>query len=1213
MKAESAKQLELLNHKLQSETTQRQRAEETIRKTRDYLEKLFNYANAPIIVWDTEAKITRFNHAFEHLTGYAADKVIGQKLQMLFPDASRDESLSKIASTLSGEHWESVDIPILCKDGSIRIALWNSANIHAKDGTTVIATIAQGQDITERKRAEKALRVNEERFRDIALSMADWIWEVDKNGVYTHCSERVEDILGYRPDEIMGKTPFDLMAQDEAKKAREIFSKMARKKEPIAELVNWNISKEGRPVCLLTNGIPILAEEGNLKGYRGVNKDVTESKLAEKALRESEERYRALFEGSAEGILVADVETKELKYTNPALCRMLGYTEEELKQMSVVDLHPKDDLDGVISEFEAQARGEKTLAPGIPCLRKDGTTIYVDINTTKVLIDGRECNVGFFTDITEHKQAQQRIKHLNAVLRSIRNVNRLITKEKDPDRLIQGVCENLVQTRGYHNAWIALFNESGHLLQSAGPGLGKEFLSMVELWKHGKLTRCAQNALTRTAVQVIRDPLATCDCPLAKGYAGRAAMNVRLEHAETIYGMLTVSIPQESASDQEEQGLLQEVAGDIAFALYSIELVKERQRAEQALKESEERYRTQFEEALDAIFIADAETGILIDCNHAASELVGRAKSELVGKHQRILHPPEEVEGELSRTFKEHLKEKQGQALETQVITKNGEIRDVSIKANILKLKNKKVLHGVFRDITDCKRAEEALRQEQDKVQHYLDVAATMFVVIDRDEKITLLNRKGCEILGVQEEEVIGKNWFDNFVPERMTEEIRSVFQQLIHGQVEPVEYHENLVLTESGDEKSIAWHNTVLKDQAGIISAILSSGEDITDKKRLKSQLRQAQKLEAIGTLAGGIAHDFNNILTPIIVQTELALLNVEDDRDLRFNLDEVLKAGHRAKDLVKQILAFSRQTEQQRILLQLSPIVKEVLKLLRSSLPTTIEIRKDIKTDSGRVLADPTHIHQILMNLCTNAAHAMRKRGGVLEVSLADMELDGDAAAKHPDLKSGPYARLTVSDSGRGIDPEVVKRIFDPFFTTKDRSEGTGMGLAVVHGIVKNYGGAITVDSEPEKGTTFHVYFPRAEEEEVAPGVEPAAPPPTGNERILLVDDEKIVVDPLKLMLERLGYQVVARTNSIEALEAFRAEPDSFDLVITDQTMPNMTGKELAQELTRIRPDIPTVLCTGLSEQITEEEAIDISEYVMKPVVTAEMAKTIRKALDG
>ena len=383
--------------------------------------------------------------------------------------------------------------------------------------------------------------------------------------------------------------------------------------------------------------------------------------------------------------------------------------------------------------------------------------------------------------------------------------------------------------------------------------------------------------------------------------------------------------------------------------------------------------------------------------------------------------------------------------------------------------------------------------------------------------------------------------------------------------------------------------------------------------RKQLEAQIRQAHKMESMGILAGGITHEFNNIIGIIIGNTEIALYDIMQGYSPQAKLEEVLKACLRAEEVVKQILTFSRQGEQEKRPLQVSLVVKEALRLLQATLPTTIDIRKNIESQSGTVMADPTQIQQVLMNLCTNAAHAMRENRGVLGVSLADVDIDADHAAPYPDLHPGPYVKLTVSDTGHGIEPELLERIFDPYFTTKRPDEGSGMGLAVVHGIVKSHGGMITVESKVGEGTTFHIFFPGVERE-VTFRTEPPEHFLMGNERVLFVDDEQAMADTGKQMLEALGYKVAAETSGTEALEVFRAHPDKFDLVITDQTMPDVTGEMLAEELMRIRPDIPIILCTGYSEIMTEEKAkaMGIREFVMKPIVTRNIAETIRSVLD-
>ncbi len=384
-------------------------------------------------------------------------------------------------------------------------------------------------------------------------------------------------------------------------------------------------------------------------------------------------------------------------------------------------------------------------------------------------------------------------------------------------------------------------------------------------------------------------------------------------------------------------------------------------------------------------------------------------------------------------------------------------------------------------------------------------------------------------------------------------------------------------------------------------------------EKKELEKRLRQAYKMESIGTLAGGIAHDFNNILSAIFGYTELSLGETAPGSFLNSNLKNVLSAARRAKDLVAHILAFSRQSEQELMPIQLNPIVKEVLKFIRASLPTTIEIRQNIKGNPN-VMADPTQIHQVLMNLCTNAGQAMSGGTGILEVTLETMELDDEFTTRHPGLRTGVYVKLTVSDTGHGIPSEIMDRIFDPFFTTKERGQGTGMGLAVVHGIVKTYGGLITVYSDRTKGTVFNVFLP-AIEQRSAEKARPAKMMVGGSERILFVDDEKALVDLGVTMLGSLGYSVTGETSSPAALEIFSRSPDDFDLVITDLTMPQMTGDRLARKIMQIRPDIPIILCTGFSASVNEDSAMamGIRAFVRKPILNYQIAEIIRKALDG
>ena len=442
---------------------------------------------------------------------------------------------------------------------------------------------------------------------------------------------------------------------------------------------------------------------------------------------------------------------------------------------------------------------------------------------------------------------------------------------------------------------------------------------------------------------------------------------------------------------------------------------------------------------------------------------------------------------------------------------------------------------------------------------------------------------------------------------------------ELLPGDARATSYGNEQAAVESiktGAVDYVVKSDATLADMPHIAERALRAWGYISERKRLEAQLRQAQKMEAIGTLAGGIAHDFNNILTAILGYTDLALDDIRQESTAWNYLHEVRKAGLRAKTLVQQILTFSRRTEQPRTPVPLPLLIKEVLALLRASIPSTIEIRQEITQDVGTVLGDPTQLQQVLLNLCTNAAHAMHVTGGRLEVRLEAVVVDTPMITQHPELQPGPSVCITVTDTGHGIPPEVMERIFEPFFTTKGPGEGTGMGLALVHGIITDHGGAVLVDSVVGQGTTFTIYLPRSPEPaqneasqdaSVSPGSQP------GTECVLFVDDETILVSLGQAILQRLGYDVVACTSSVEALEVFRAAPRRFDLVITDQTMPHMTGEVLAQELRRLRSDIPIILCTGFSHVMHAERAqeLGIDAFLMKPLAMQDLAQTIQQVM--
>ncbi len=512
-------------------------------------------------------------------------------------------------------------------------------------------------------------------------------------------------------------------------------------------------------------------------------------------------------------------------------------------------------------------------------------------------------------------------------------------------------------------------------------------------------------------------------------------------------------------------------------------------------------------------------------------------------------------------------------------------------------------------DVTDRKQAEWALRESEEQYRAVADNISDYIMRYDKEGRHIYANRAALEVTGLPVEEYIGKTHREMGFPEHLCEllekNIKLVFdtggQQNIVFEVELTEGPVSLELQLSPEFAA-----------DGSVESVIGISRDVTERKKMEVRLQQAQKMESIGNLAGGIAHDFNNILFPIVGMAEMLMEDLHTDSLEYQNAHEVLKAGKRGSDLVKQILAFSRQTEHQMMPIRIQQVLSEVLKLGRSTIPSNIEIVQDIQKDCGLAMADPTQVHQIAMNLITNAYHAVEQAGGKISVQLREIRFGRNDLAGSS-IEPGPYASLSISDTGCGIDPVVRDKIFDPYFTTKEQGKGTGLGLAVVYGIVREHSGDLKVFSELGKGSTFTVYLPLLEKPSEIPSVEKVKSDLSGDERILLVDDEEAIVRLERQMLMRLGYRVTSRTSSVDALDVFRANPLAFDLVISDMTMPNMTGDKLAHELNAIRPDIPVIICTGFSERIDKERAASsgIKGFLMKPIVKSELGKMVRKVL--
>ena len=641
----------------------------------------------------------------------------------------------------------------------------------------------------------------------------------------------------------------------------------------------------------------------------------------------------------------------------------------------------------------------------------------------------------------------------------------------------------------------------------------------------------------------------------------------------------------------------------------AIEIGLYKSHIEQKLKVSEEWLQTAMKSIGDGVIATDMKGNVTF-INPVAELLTGWTKDEAIGKQLSTVF---NIVNEGSREPSENpvtrvIKTGQiiGLANHTLLIARDGREVPISDSASPIVLNGDEKLGVilVFQDATESRRAEEELRESEERYRTIMEQAADAVFVHDQEGRIVDANNKACQNLGYLREELLSMSFWD----------------------IEP-----------GGEGENRSWNGILKGEQKTFVSnhrrkdgtifpvevtlgpvnlksgpAVLGIARDISERIRLESQIKHNQKMESIGNLAGGIAHDFNNILSSIIGFTELALEEVEKETTIEDSLQEVYAAGKRAKELVRQILVFARQSDETLKPVQVNSIVNEVVKFVRSSIPTTIVINNRSESDS-LVMGSATRLHQVLMNMCTNAAHAMEDEGGALDISLKDVVFDEQKQLGDITLKPGDYIQIKLSDTGVGISPSVIGSIFEPYFTTKAPGEGTGMGLAMAHGIVENYGGKIVVESTLGIGTIFIIYLPitgkRKQYQIYESGVLP-----TGTESILFVDDEVSLVKMGSRGLEQLGYHVTTRTSSVEALELFQSKPDDFDLIITDMTMPIMTGDIMAKKMMGIRPDIPVILCTGYSKKISGKSAAElgIRALTYKPIVKLDLAKTVRKVLD-
>ncbi|MFP4308057.1 MAG: PAS domain S-box protein [Desulfococcaceae bacterium] len=902
----------------------------------------------------------------------------------------------------------------------------------------------------------------------------------------------------------------------------------------------------------------------------------------EEALAAGENKYRALYDNAPLAYQSLDPDGRLLD-VNPQWLKTLGYDRETVIGQSFADfLHP-DWRPHFEKNFPAfKKRGH---VHDVQFRLRHAAGHFIDVSFEGCIgyrPDGSvQQTYCVFKDITDQLRAEAELRETSAFLRAALDCSPAGISIADvPDGRLRYVNEaGLGIGGGRREELVGLvgldaFMETWEIFHLDGTPFAPEDIPLVRAVRQGE--RC-------TAPMIIRRP--------------DAEDRIVHAHAAPVF------------SEAGEQ-----IAGIVVFPD-----ITEQKRNEASLLRSEQKFRDIFDAVSDAVYVHDLE-GRFLEVNAAALRQLGHSREELLDMGVAQVEA-NDLDEDAVREATQAVRQNGNRVFTSEHRRKDGETFPVEVHSRTIDHEGNPCILSVVRDISERRlyeiersKMETELRLRNQFIETILDNLPIGLAANYIDEgSATYMNRKFEEIYGWPRSVIRDiSSFFENVFPEpAYRKEIKNkVMTDIDSGDPERMAWEGIEITDQQGRKKIIAAKNIPLYDQNLMISTV----QDITEERKLQAQLRQAQKMEAVGALAGGIAHDFNNILSPVLGLSEMLMEDLPRGALAWKNVREIFRAGERGRDLVKQILAFSRHAEQENLPLRISPIVKEAIQLCRSTIPANIEIRRHIAADPGLVLADPTQIHQIVMNLVTNAYHAVEADGGEIMVRLGPYPRPAEDPAEEG-LPPGRYVRLSVADTGPGIPPEVREKVFEPYFTTKEQGKGTGLGLAVVYGIVRKHGGEIRLSGGRDRGAEVVIYLPLIPDSGSVEEVADTDAPEPGTERILLVDDEPSIVRMQRKMLERLGYQVAVAASSPAALTIFRETPDAFDLVVSDLSMPKMTGLQLAGKIYAIRPETPVILCTGYRRNIPENpaERFGIRGVLNKPIRRADLAKMVRSVLDG
>lgn len=1127
----------------------------------------------PVLIYDEKGYIVRATDKSRIGDLHAGGEKIMKGLVDVYATTSEETALNPMVR-------EGYSCPIVI-DGKRIAGIGITGNLNQAKPLAKIAIKLIDSWIADRKHQEQ-LEHSERKYRSIFDHSAQGIFQSTLDGQLITANAVLAKLYGYEsPESLLAEITdiaHGLCANPEDHKR---LIAQLHDKGSVTGFLTQNRRRDGQIIDVSMNAHFVSDPETGGRLIEGIVEDITEKNQILQAIKLSEEKYFKAFNNNPGWVVLSAMETGRYIEVNETFLRTMGYTREEIIGRTSLETRTwenPDDRQIILDRIEDKGYVRNYE---VRRLTKSGETLIMLFSAEVIEISGEACLLSVSQDISARKQAEEHLHmsedNLRITLDSIGDA--VITTDTD------GVITRMNPMAERLTGWAAT--------EAVGRPLPEVF-HIINAHTRVPESNPAQKVLQKGKI------------------IGLANHTILVNKAGNEYQIADSGAPIRGADGKIVGVVL--VFRDVTEAYAQAKKIRDSERQLKNISTNLPGVVFEFHATGDHVYS-------IRFVSEKAVEFYGQDASAGRFFEEFYAHIPDDEKTGFMESIREAVDHVRPWYYEGRIIRAGGERMWFSGSSSPVKEDDGIIFYGVLMDITERKQWQQTLAASESRYRDLFNEAPVMYVITESRQNepyIQDVNNMFTEVLGYSRREVLNtplkKYYTEDSIRELMD---RGGYQRALNG---TFSIEERTLIDCDGKAVPTQLHALPAINCEGRTVGTRAMFVDISDRKRAEEQakqletaLAQSQKMEAIGTLAGGIAHDFNNILSAVIGYAELSLNEAQKETRQHRNLEQIIIAGMRARDLVRQILTFSRQNERELRPLQIEPLIKEALKLLRSSLPSTIEISRQIDSHLDNVMADPIQIHQIIMNLCTNAAQAMDDNGGQLIIRMSEVNLTRQDIHLYPGLKPGIYVKLSVQDTGKGIPEEIIDKIFLPYFSTKEKGEGTGLGLSVVHGIVRSYGGTIHVDSKPGCGATFNVYIPAIKRAALIEKRDEAALP-TGSERILFVDDEPALVKLGQQILEMLGYQVTTCNGSLEALEVFNRSPDDVDLVISDMTMPKMTGDKLAVELLKMRPDLPIILCTGFSKKISKQKAaeIGIKKIVTKPFAASKMANIVKTVLD-